>query len=191
MRNIGLLLFIVGTVVASAYASRAVQPKGTGEAGAVTASDRLSDWGSKAGAPFGIGLVLMVAGGVVARRRPSSEEADSEGTGGRADPKAVVRKILETLDAMELPSSAENSAKNHERLDEILEEQVPSFLESRQALIDKMGLGSFALMIGHFASLERNVARSWSAITDEAYAEVDPCIQRAKSAGQKALEALG
>ncbi|MEO0323839.1 MAG: hypothetical protein AAF447_12840 [Myxococcota bacterium] len=67
---------------------------------------------------------------------------------------------------------------------------VPDVLELRAALMDALGLEAFASMIGHFASMERNAARAWSALTDEAWAEVGPCLDRAREGLQRARDAL-
>ncbi len=76
-------------------------------------------------------------------------------------------------------------------LDEILESDVTDFLAQREALIAELGLSKFAEMIGHFAAMERNVARSWSALTDGADHEVPACIERARTGIRQARESLG
>lgn len=67
---------------------------------------------------------------------------------------------------------------------------MPAFLDHREDLIDKLGVAGFAEMIGHFASMERNTARAWSALTDEVLDEVGPCVERACSEITLAVAAL-
>ena len=77
-----------------------------------------------------------------------------------------------------LPEGAQALA---DTLDELLTDTVPDFLDHREELIEKLGLETFAELIGQFASMERGAARAWSAITDEAWGEVGPSLDKAKS----------
>jgi hypothetical protein len=189
MRALAITLFLAGTVVASCYASRAVEPKGTGPEGSITAGDRLSSWGSRAGLPFGFGLVMMITGGVLARRGRSGARGPTEEQAGQ-DPAAALRTIAEKLDGLEAPATKAEANRLHEVLDQVLEEDVPAFLDNRRTLIDQMGLGRFAELMSAFASMERNAARAWSAGVDEVYGEIGPCLVRARSGLAEARKAL-
>jgi len=199
VRLLGFVLFLAGLTVASWYASKVVEPPpANGEAaeprpdpiGAVTR------WGAEAGLPFAAGLVLMIAGGVLARReqhaaaRLAREAADGpteEGGGAAAILPLLdaIAKRLDELDASELPQGAQPLA---DAIDELLTEQVPEVVERREALIESMGLETFAEMIGHFATMERAAARAWSALTDEAWPEVATSLERAKRGIARARE---
>jgi hypothetical protein len=203
MKTAGYALFVAGVIVSSCFAARAVSPVGTGQDGQVTSMDRISAWASVAGAPFGVGVVLMLAGGVLARRRRSAGAGQGtehlggapegavdralEGQGGgsdralgrkRRDPAAIMGDIRDKLATIAADPDATQTVFSS--LDDIVENDVAEFLEHRQALIDDLGLAKFAEMIGHFAMMERNVARAWSAITDGALGEVPNCIERAQ-----------
>lgn len=209
MRALGMVLFVVGVLVASCYAARAVHPEGTGPGGEVTSGDRISAWGHVAGAPFAVGMVLLVAGGLLSRvRRPGAPPARPTPTGtehegfepeGAMDlalegepvpeheksghplaPSVVLMRIASKLDKLPEGPPAEHVEELHRVLDEILEQDVAEFLDQREDMITDLGLTRFAEMIGHFASMERNTARAWSALTDEAYDEVPPCLERAR-----------
>jgi len=210
MRALGMVLFVIGVLVASCYAARAVHPQGTGPGGEVTSGDRISAWGHVAGAPFAAGMVLLVVGGLLSRvRRPGAPPPRPIPTGtehegfeaeGVADlilegepvpehvksehpqaPPVLLMRIAAKLDQLPDGNTAEHVAELHQTLDEILEQDVAEFLDQREDMIAELGLTRFAEMIGHFASMERNTARAWSALTDEAYDEVPPSIERARS----------
>lgn len=192
MKALGFFFFLGGLFLASGYGARKVdiaEGQGSGQSGAVTASDRVGVWFDAAGLPFLGGLALMILGGVVARRGMSSaqavvERAESQRAGATpsADrPLELIAKmeaILGPLDPSALPGDAKAIAT---KLDELIDEPVADFLELREAMIRQLGLGTFAEMIGHFASMERGAARAWSAIVDEAWDEVAPSLERARA----------
>lgn len=201
MKVLGHVLFVTGVIVSSCFAARAVTPTASGPDGVITAKDRVQAWGEAAGAPFAVGVVLMVAGGVLARRRRRGGMAQGtehpggapegavdlalEGeapharvaTGSHRPPRRIVQAIRGKLAVLGADSAPEAVFA---AVDDILENDIPELLEQRQALIDDLGLAKFAEMIGHFAMMERNVARAWSAITDGAVGEIPECLSRAK-----------
>ncbi|MCB9602015.1 MAG: hypothetical protein H6722_22400 [Sandaracinus sp.] len=201
MKALGFALFLVGLAAASGYGARKVDvAEGSGENGAVTASDRVSTWFDAAGLPFLGGLALMILGGVVARRGMTAaqevvERAQSQQAGATPSkdrPLELIGRmeaILEPLDATKLPGDAKGMTK---KLDELIDDPVADFLEMREAMIRQLGLETFAEMIGHFASMERGAARAWSATVDEAWDEVGPSLERARAGlanARKVLEA--
>lgn len=198
MKALGFVLFLAGLFLASGFGARKVDvARGSGEDGFVTAGDRLDAWFDVAGMPFLGGLALMLLGGVLARRGMSAAqevvaraEAKRAGaTPSKERPKELLAKmdaILAPLDASKLPGDAKPMLT---QLDALLEDAVPDFLELREAMIRQLGLATFAEMIGHFASMERGAARAWSAIVDEAWDEVAPCLERAR-AGLKNARAV-
>ncbi len=191
MKQLGFVLFLLGLTIASWFASKVVEPPP--EDGEVT--ERRPDpigtvtrWATEAGLPFAAGLILMITGGVVTRREQRTaalvarEAADgpAQPGGGAATVLPLLNAIvdrLEGLDASGLPNRAQELA---DAIDDLLTEQVPQVIERREALIDALGLETFAEMIGHFATMERAAARAWSALTDESWPEVTTSLERAK-----------
>ncbi len=192
MKVLAYTLFLFGLLVASGYAARAVHPEGTGAHGAVTASDRLSAWGSAAGLPFGVGLVIMLGGGLLARRKTPRPKANGEGTTAHAP--AEIGPMLDGMLARfdELPKGppSEHAESMRGVLDKLLEEDVPTFLDQREEMIADLGLATYAMAIGQFAIMERNAARAWSALTDEAWDEVRPSLERARTGLEHARETV-
>lgn len=198
MKALGFVLFLAGLGVASGYGARKVDvANGSGEAGLVTAGDRIEAWFDVAGLPFLGGLAFMVLGAVLARRGGSAaqevvERAEAMRAGAtppKARPMELLARmdtILEPLDATKLPGDAKPMLT---QLDALLEDAVPDFLDLREGMIRQLGLATFAEMIGHFASMERGAARAWSAIVDEAWDEVAPSLERAR-AGLKNARAV-
>ena len=203
---IGALIFVIGLIYAAwfaAYLPKAPEPAEGEEAAPLVGLDRVGAWGSDVGTRFGGGIAFMIIGGLMARAgRKSSGNAKADSPGYRdnaaeaeSDYVTTLSEIVAKLDAvLESDASAEDVEKRSQPIGEqlaiILEEQVPDFLDSRQAMIDDLGLERFAGMIGHFASMERAAARAWSALTDEAWHEVPPSIERAQRGGKQALDEL-
>ena len=184
-KTIGLLVFIVGLFVASAFGGRIVEV----ESETPRPAQRLVAWGEVAGLPFLLGLALMIGGGLVARRASKEDEGGGEAaaTGTPQEQLRQMQATLDGLDATMLPGNAQGLA---DQLDAVLSDAVPNFLDGREALIERLGLERFAEMIGSFAVMERNAARAWSAITDEAWAEVPQCIERARTGLKHAIELI-
>ena len=217
MKLLGFPLFALGVIVSACFAARAVSPAGSGPDGKVTGCDRVVAWGSVAGAPFALGVVMMVAGGLIARRQrryvggqgteheggapAGAADLALEGESGGMDrnvgaarprtPRAIAEIVANKLEALSVEEISGDTKPLRDVLDEILESDVADFLTQRDALVAELGLSKFAEMIGHFAAMERNVARAWSALTDGANAEVPPCIERARTGVRLAREILG
>lgn len=192
MAHLGFIVFLVGLTVASWFASKVVPAEeGTG------ALAKIGVWGADAGLFFAVGILLMVVGGVIARRANKPEkpkgktegESDKETTGLEGAMKLLddMSERLSALDASTLPEGGQALA---DELDAILSDQIPDFLDHRTLLIDRLGLATFAEMIGSFAQMERGAARAWSAITDEAWAEVPPSLDKARTAVKRARAAF-
>lgn len=197
MAHLGFVVFLAGLTIASWFASKVV-PVDSGSAVGLESTGALAKvgaWAMDAGLFFAVGIVLMIVGGVIARRaqRVGNETSENDGPGGPQSTglEAAIELLdsmsakLDSLNADSLPDGSDAIAAD---LDAILSDQVPDFLEHRKLMIDRLGLEVFAEMIGSFAQMERGTARAWSAITDEAWSEVPPSLARAKRAAKRARE---
>lgn len=174
IERLGMLLFLGGTALATSYATRTV----SGEA------DKLSRWFDAAGVPFSVWLVVMVAGALLARKRPRRGDEQSEST---RSPKAT----LSAIEAAFAKVRATDPGHRQEllgALDLIQEQLVPEFLEHKEALVADHGLLMFAQLMGPFASFERNLARAWSARVDDDVDEVRSALTQAAQALEHSLE---
>ncbi|MCA9632425.1 MAG: hypothetical protein KC766_32455 [Myxococcales bacterium] len=193
MKIAGYIVFIAGIFIASAYAARPGELR-LPEGQEPTPKQRLVAWKDAALAPFSLGLLLMVGGAVLARRRPASsgEVASQEvKSGGKLPPEELLAHLAEALERFDTSAlSDSNKGPIADRIEGLLEDEVGQFLDAREELIAKLGLARFAQMIGDFAAFERNLARAWSALTDSAYDEVPPAIERAGAALGRAREAF-
>ena len=188
MRYAGFGLFVIGLIVASWYASYV--PEGVG-------AERIGNWASAVGLPFGLGWVTMIVGVVLARMSGKADSLADEAAPGAADNAAEAMKQVQLiathiddlarreLTAADVAAGADALAA---KLDVILTEEVPVFLDARPLIIERYGLEAFAELIGHFAVMERAAARAWSAITDEAWDEVPPSLVKAQAAIHRALD---
>src|SRR5690606_15391826 len=140
--------------------------------------ERLSAWAEVAALPFLGGLALLFGGALIARRAARTQALNVNAVDGRPreDAPTVLGRILDRLAALPEPTSPADQDRIRAELDAVLEEDVPLFLDQRASLVERLGVAGFAEMIGHFASLERNVARAWSALTDNVPSEVPLCL---------------
>ncbi len=198
MKQVAFWVFVAGVIIAGCYAAKLAPieaGEGSGPEGAVTIGDRVGSWWDGAGIPFSVGVLLMVGGGILGRRiekldnAPPDASADAA-TKPKGSPSSVLDEISEALEALPAGHLAKSVEDARDGLDRVLEELVPRFLNHRPRMIAEMGLEHFAEMIGHFASLERNAARAWSALTDGVPSEAEVALERAKMALSSAKKAL-
>lgn len=175
----GWFLFVLGAAFATTYAAK---PVSTGDEPA-----KLNRWFEEAGIPFGAALGAMSAGALLVRRK----RHEPGGMGGPKQPTASagLANIARSFRALPEPTPS-NAEALHRALDRILEQQIPEFLEHRNALIDRLGLVAFAQLMSPFASFERNLARAWSALIDDSFEEVHTSLERAGHALEEALGLL-
>jgi len=188
MKFAGFGLFVAGLTVASWYA--AYIPEGTG-------SERIGNFFSAVGLQFGLGFAAMLAGVAMARFSKKREDPSTESEGATSDAAGAMKQVQLISDRLaELTEGEEltvervagRSDQLAAKIDLILSEDVPVFLDARPEIIEKYGLETFAELIGHFAVMERATARAWSAITDQAWDEVPPSLEKAQAAIARALE---
>lgn len=196
MQRLGFLIFVIGVIVSSWYAARYVPASsihGSGANGTITAMDRLDAWGNVAGVPFGVGAVLMVAGGVVARRAMARTARTSASETGEhiADTQTMLRDIDQAIAALPEGDPSQHAEALRRQLDVLLDEMIPAFLDARQRHELRLGSAGYAELSSAFASTERGLARAWSALTDEAWAEVPRCLDTARQSIAQAIGLAG
>ena len=188
MRYAGFGLFVVGLTVASWYASYV--PEGVGAA-------RIGNWFDAVGLRFVAGFATMLVGVALARLAGRTDgpeehaaEANAPTAAGAMEKVRGIRDRIDGFVARELSPKdvAADAQALAADLDHLLNEDVPVFLDARPRVIDRYGLATFAELIGHFAVMERAIARAWSAITDEAFQEVPPALDKAQAAIHRACE---
>ena len=192
MRRTGFVIFAAGLIISSWFAARYVPTDtitGSGAGGAVTAMDRIEAWGGVAGWPFAAGALLMMAGGVIARRGMAREaHAHATAAEGTPDTHALLVEIDSAVAALPEGDVEANAEALRHQLDDLLDEKMPAFADARQRHELAIGAAGYAELSSAFASAERNLSRAWSALTDEAWAEVPSCIAAARQAMTQALE---
>lgn len=169
MKAAGLALLVLGTIVASLGGAR------------VPSIDRLT---------VAIGLVLVVAGAVVARVAARS-------AGGTASAAPVtdaldalrelaprVRAVLADAEGTPLPALAD-------RLSALKREAFDPLSERAPALLGAMSGDRFASVFGPYASAERAVGRAWSAASDGHAEEAIGSLRVAVERLDEAIAAAG
>ncbi|GEM_PF-1151714 len=122
---------------------------------------------------FALGVVLLLAGAFIVKAQqratrklsPQQEKTERSGAG------AAMASIAETLEALkrDLPAMSDEQQQLHaivERLGQVQKNDVPAFAADRPRLVSDLGLGGFAELMDHFAGLERQINRAWSAAAD-------------------------
>ena len=144
MKAFGWVLFLVGTLVASAAGAK-VPPS----------------W-----VVFGVGAVVATAGAVLLRVHAARTIGGGDGVGGIRD----LASLRAGLDVIEAGIVAAAASEGDEALkiaveDAILERMIP-VIEARMILAQAHGVEAYAKVFTPLASCERCLNRAWSAIVD-------------------------
>ena len=155
---------------------------------------RVSQWWTNGGAPWGAGVFLIIVGALMARRQDQHEQS---GTGTTAtssvDFKANVTKVLEGVDRLvaelaDLQMDVD-APELREQIDTLQLELIDPVVEQRGRLIARHGIAAFAEYFSPFSAGERNLARTWSALTDGHSPTAREAAARARSSFAQAHRA--
>ncbi len=148
---------------------------------------RLAQWWDVGGVGWVLGLGLITGGALLARR---IEHQENSGQGQEGEDDSVdflvniqqVRTRLDKLaeDIAELPMDADVPALREE-IDQINDTLLHPLVEARGRFVARHGIGVFAGYFGAFSGGERNLARTWSALTDGHAAEARASLERARA----------
>lgn len=161
--------------------------------------NRLMDWLQEAGAPFGLGLILLVVGAILARKEAKKAAlGESEKTYKGARDKAAVDfgSLLEEL-RDDLGEASARAAKVETPDDHDFDElryliknlQYDKFeplIESRVRVEARFGVAGFAAIFGPLSASERQLNRAWSALVDRHWPEAADSLSRSTSSIQEA-----
>ena len=158
-------------------------------------AQRLSEWFAVGGVGWIVGLVLIAAGAVLARRQI---EAENRGETMGSDEDSVdflvnLQKVQERLeklseDIAELPMDDDAPAAR-QFIDDTFDELIMPIVDARGRYSARHGVGVFASYFGAFAGGERNLSRTWSALTDGHAEEARASLVKARDAFAEAEDA--
>ena len=155
--------------------------------------ERLMGWARSNALPTALGLVLVVAGGLMSRRKGGSEEEGPADAGPSESFSQTLSSLIETLDAMEEPLTSEpddgTAPEIREQINDLLEGPIAGWVNRREVLIDADGLGAFAEYFGLFSAGERNLSRMWTTLTDGRPDVALDALQNSRTAFRGALAA--
>ncbi len=149
---------------------------------------RLQDWWWVGGFGWAAGVGMITAGALLARRIEHQENsgAGDEHRDDLVDFLVHVRQARARLDKLaediaELPMD-EDVPLLREEIDSIQEGLLDPIVEARGRFVARHGMGVFASYFGALSGGERNLARTWSALTDGHSVEARASLERARAA---------
>lgn len=169
--------------------------------------ERITQWGATGGAPWGLGVVLITVGAIMARRAIAEDNAgtsagDGDGASAdRVDFQAMLDEVLSRLDKLITDAAGlemdDDAPILRAEIDAIFLDLLQPAVDQRGRFVARHGLSVFAGYFSPFAAGERNLARSWSALTDghavvgrEALGRARDSFQMADDAWKKAEAGL-
>jgi hypothetical protein len=140
---------------------------------------------------FAGALVVGAAGVIVARlgRRQQARE------GGRlaANMQAIedsLSRIVDNTKRLNAQKQSINTYDVRHRIDQLLTEDLTTFVEARQSIAQVYGLQAYADIMSSFAAGERYLNRVWSASADGYIDEVDTYLEKAQSQFVESLQRI-
>lgn len=157
---------------------------------------RLADWSQVGLWGWLVGVALVVAGALLARREHARAHAiGADARGGALDVtraidrlRAEIAQLREPLDRLDDEATA---ASLRERLDRLAIEVVAPIVDARNGFVARHGLVVFASWFGPLSEGERKLARCWSAVTDGHEGAAREALDDADAAFAEALAAWG
>lgn len=157
-------------------------------------SARLAGWWAVSGPGWLLGVGMVAAGALLARRGGAQAAAAQAASGG-ADFLQVVRALRAELPPLRLRlqgAPADDTAPEvRAALDRLRLERIEPLVAARAALIQAHGVAAFTEYFSPFSAAERKLARAWSALTDGQPAEADRALDEADRALVSAEAAWG
>jgi len=170
---------------------------------------RLTAWFGTNGLPFAGGLVLIIIGGLLARK-VARDEATAQPESAKAEEKApidfatLLRTLQEEAQALSdemaasttqaapnvLSLSVEEADKIKARIEAMQLERVDRLIEAIMGLQVRYGLTAFAQVFDPMSAGERNLNRAWSAMVDSHVPEATTSIAVAASKFAEACEQM-
>ena len=159
--------------------------------------DRVWSWGSRAGLLFLLGLALLIAGGLLARRVEAAQLGESGSEGGAAGAGSLEAQLKEISNEIEAlcatgatllseiggyPGPNAQISTLQAKLSTLSAGPVAELGEQRRLLQHKLGLRAFATLFSELSGAERNLNRAWSALTDGHLGEAQASLERARDA---------
>lgn len=136
---------------------------------------------------FVVACVGLLAGAILTRLSAAravrlAEQAHAEGD--TLSPEAALKSLRAVVRALldDLPNvgGTEQACRTiNQRLGDAARDLVPTIVDSRDRLVARMGLGSYAGFMDTFAAGERSLNRAWSAAADGAEEEAVESLERA------------
>ncbi|MFG0291703.1 MAG: hypothetical protein ACF8MJ_00960 [Phycisphaerales bacterium JB050] len=144
---------------------------------------------------FVISSVGLLGGAFLVRRAQKAELARSGSlseTENPTDARTVFARLSGRLD--ELSKDLERASTEDEKLEAIVRrigniqrDDVPAFVADRPALVNRLSLGGYAELMDHFAGMERQLNRAWSAAAD---GYLDEALNSLKNAQPMLIQTL-
>ncbi|MDA0979267.1 MAG: hypothetical protein O3B72_11955 [Proteobacteria bacterium] len=129
---------------------------------------RLQNWIDVSGGLFGIGMLLIITGSVMARRRQSTLREEASNVDAPDDLPAALRQMASDIRLLGEALSAESPdmAAIRTHIEEVQMIRLDPILASRQSLEQQFGLAGFAELVGPLSSVERFLNRTWTVLVD-------------------------
>lgn len=156
-----------------------------------TPQERLMQWLGAGGPPWGLGVLFVVVGALLERRAAAQASQRPDAATGAVDYPRSISEILSALQGIqqaiaELDMDAP-SVEPRAEIDRVQDELITPLVEARAQLVARHGTSAFSVYFGAFSAGERNLARTWSALTDGHSVVARASLEQAIAAFEQSL----
>ena len=142
--------------------------------------------------PYGVALFVTAIGAGMLRASQAQSSGETEKVA--SDMSTIVSSLGELVDKVTALNAADRSGQKLfdvcKQIDAECMDPINSFVDAREAMIQRFGLASYAEMMDSFALGERALNRAWCASADGYIDEVNICLERAERHLGKALTSV-
>jgi hypothetical protein len=123
---------------------------------------------------------LLVSAGML--RAASRAAAEAPKTGDVIGPEEALERMVQVVDTLRIDVAAETDETRMlhmivDQLDEVHKTLSPAFVDGRDILKARLGIGGYARLMDQFSFAERQLNRAWSAAADHVFDEALECLE--------------
>ena len=156
----------------------------------------LKTWDTRFLGAFVLACIMLVAGGAILRVETKKRVEKADASEATVRPEHTIAALLAAIDSLQaelssLPTEPQRLLAILTRLDDAQRTHVADFIDARERLIGRHGLGRFAMIMDRFAASERAINRAWSAAADDHLPEAEASLAVATERLTETADALG
>jgi hypothetical protein len=144
---------------------------------------------------FGLSMLGLIVGAMLTRWGTRPEQAAATTGHAPDDAQHVLDSIIREVQQLRaqlssMPSRDAQLESIVQRVGQLQKTHLVALVDAREALVARLGLAGYAVLMDHFAAAERQLNRAWSAAVDGVLEEAVACVDEGATLLEQAWESL-